>query len=228
MSSRRGRRENRRQVGRLAEQVHRDDRLGARRDRGDGRGRVEVEGVGVDVDEHRRRAQPGHRAGGREERIGRRDDLVARADVERHQRRQQRVGARRHADRVRRLQVGGQLALEALDFRAADEALAVADARDRVEQGLPERGVLCVEVEQRDGHKHPMVHGRPGRRSRRLDAARPAMGECRHGRCRCGGHRRRRHGLASALALADARRLGVPARTRSASRAAPPARTTAA
>ena len=39
-----------------------------------------------------------HAAGGGEERIGRRDHLVARADVERHQRREHRVGAGRQAD----------------------------------------------------------------------------------------------------------------------------------
>ena len=50
-----------------------------------------------------------------------------------------------------------QLALEPFDFRAADETLAVADACDGIEQGLPERRVLCLEVEQRNGHKRPMV-----------------------------------------------------------------------
>ena len=50
-----------------------------------------------------------------------------------------------------------QLALEAFDFGAADEALAVADARDGIEQRLPQRRVLCVEVEQRNGHKRLMV-----------------------------------------------------------------------
>ena len=73
---------------------------------------IEVEGRGIDVDEHRPRAEPRDRAGGGEERIGRRDDLVARADAERHQRQQQRVGARRDGDRVRTPSVARQLALE--------------------------------------------------------------------------------------------------------------------
>ena len=149
--------DDRRHVGRLAEQVHRHDRLGPRRDGRDRRVDVDVERVGIDVDQHRRRADAHDAAGGGEERIGRRDDLVAGADVERHQRREQRVGARRQADRVRHAEVRAQLALEAFDFRAADEALAVADARDGVEQRLAKRRVLRLEVEQRDGHKRPMV-----------------------------------------------------------------------
>ena len=42
----------------------------------------------------------GHGAGGGEERKGRRDDQIAGADVEGHQRDEQRVGARRDAYRV--------------------------------------------------------------------------------------------------------------------------------
>ncbi len=137
--------------------MHRHDRLGARRDRRDRGGRIDVERVGLDVDEHRLRADPGDAAGGREERIGARDHLVAGPDVQRHQRREHRVGAGRQADGVRRVQVRFQLALEAFDLGPHDEALAVADSGHRLEQGLPQRRVLCLEVEQRDGHKGDIV-----------------------------------------------------------------------
>ena len=100
------------------------------RDRGAG---VDVERGRIDVDEDRLRAEPGDGAGGREERKGRRDHFVAGADVERHQRGQQRVGSRRHADGVRHAEERRQLALEPLDFGTADEVLAVADARDGLE-----------------------------------------------------------------------------------------------
>ena len=51
--------------------------------------------------------------------------------------------ASRHAE------VRGQLALERLDLRAEDEALAVADARDRREDLVADRPVLRLEIEQR-------------------------------------------------------------------------------
>jgi hypothetical protein len=59
---------------------------------------------------------------------------------------------------MRYVEVIAQLALEAFDFRTADEPLAVADARDGVEDGLAKRRVLCVEVQQRNGHKPSMLH----------------------------------------------------------------------
>ncbi len=101
--------------------------------------RIAVERHRIDVDEHRRRAEPADAAGRREERIRRRDDFVARADAERHQRDEQRVGARRDGDRVLGLEERRQLALERVDFRAQDEPLAVADARERREELVADR-----------------------------------------------------------------------------------------
>ena len=63
--------------------------------------RGQVEGRGIDVAEQRPRAEPRDDARRREEGKRRRDDLVAWSDVERHQRDQQRVRARRNADTVR-------------------------------------------------------------------------------------------------------------------------------
>ena len=88
-----------------------------------------------------------HAAGGGEERIRRRDDFVAGADIERHQRGEHGVGPGRQANRVRIAEGGAQLALEAVNFRPADKALAVADTGHRVQQGLAKWCVLCVEVE---------------------------------------------------------------------------------
>ena len=70
-------------------------------------------------------------ARGREERERRRDHLVAGPDIERHQSDQQRIGARRHADRVARLRVSRDLALELDYVRAEDESLRVADFAHR-------------------------------------------------------------------------------------------------
>ena len=78
-------------------------------------------------------------------------DLVARADAERHQRRQQRVGARRDGDGVRDAEVGGELRSSASTSGPHDEPLAVADARDRGEDLVAQRPVLRLEIEERHG-----------------------------------------------------------------------------
>ena len=49
---------------------------------------------------------------------------------------------------------GRELALERLDFRAADEPLAVADAGDRGKDLVAQRTILLLQIEKRD------VHGR--------------------------------------------------------------------
>ena len=87
--------------GDVAEQVHGDDGLRARRQRGaHGLGGDAVR-VGIDVAEHGRRAGRRDRLGGRVERERRHDDLVAGPDAHRPQRDRQRVGAVGHADRLR-------------------------------------------------------------------------------------------------------------------------------
>ncbi len=141
--------EQRIHVGALSEQMNRNDRFRSRRDGGDGLRGVDVERRLIDVDEHRPRAQTGDGAGGREKRVGRRDDLVARLDVERHERQQQRVGAGRDGDRVADAEHQGQLAFERGDLGAHDEALAVADPFDRGENLGAKRAVLRMKVQQR-------------------------------------------------------------------------------
>ena len=85
------------EVERLAEEVDRHDRAGTRADLPGGVSEIDVEVVRVDVDPDRRRAEAGDRACGGEEGEGRDQDLVAFADIERHQREQERVGAGRDA-----------------------------------------------------------------------------------------------------------------------------------
>ena len=95
----------------------------------------------ADVDEDGAGAETRHGPGGREERIGRRDHFDAGFDVERHQREQQRVGARRYGNRVADAEHRRHLVLERRDLRAHDEALAVADALDRREDLGAQRSV---------------------------------------------------------------------------------------
>src|SRR5688572_1062847 len=74
--------------------------LGDRRANGFG---IEVEGRGIDITEEGARAEPRDNPCSREEREWRRDDLVAGPDIERHEREQQCVRARRQAEPVLRL-----------------------------------------------------------------------------------------------------------------------------
>ena len=109
--------------------------------------------AGIDVDEHRRRADARDGAGGGEERVGAGDDLVARPDAERHQRDEQRVGAGGDADGVLHPEQRRQSRCsKRLDFRAHDEALAVADARRSREHLVADGRELRLEIEQRDVH----------------------------------------------------------------------------
>ena len=83
----------RRQLGRVAEDVDDLDGLGARRDRGLDRGRVHIERLGIDLDEHRRRAGEQNRVGRRHKRERWHDDLVPRTQAQRVETRVQAGGA---------------------------------------------------------------------------------------------------------------------------------------
>src|SRR5204862_408879 len=65
----------------------------------------------------------------------------------------QRIGARRHGNRVTDGEPRGELVLETVDFRADDEPLAVADAGDRGENRVAQRPILRLEIEQGNGHR---------------------------------------------------------------------------
>ena len=87
-------------LGRVAEDVDDQDRLGAGRDGRLDRRRVHVERERVDLGEHRRGAGEQDRVGGRDERERRGDDLVARPEAERVQAEVQAGGAARHGHGV--------------------------------------------------------------------------------------------------------------------------------
>src|ERR1051326_80817 len=87
------------------------DRLGARRDRRRELAHVHAEIVGA-VDEYRPGEILRDRADGRDERIRRRDDLVARSDAERLERELESIGARVHADGVTCADQAGKALLE--------------------------------------------------------------------------------------------------------------------
>ena len=115
----------------LAVEVDRQDRLGARRDGGLDVGRVDRERRRVDVDEHRRGAAVVDGRHGGDERVRRRDDLVAGADAGGQQRQVQGAGAgvgRRW--RARTSQYGANSASKPATSGAEDELRALEDAED--------------------------------------------------------------------------------------------------
>jgi len=112
----------------------------------------QVERTRVDVDEERQRADPRDSAGGSKKGIRRRDDGIPGADIEGHQRREQGVGTRGHADTEAAAAVGGDGTLEFLYRGAEDEGLRVADTLDgSIDFGF-QGPILGLEVQQGDLH----------------------------------------------------------------------------
>src|SRR5206468_2499230 len=97
--------------GRATGQVDGDDRPSLRGDGPFERGRVQVVVV-ADVGQDRGSAEHRGAAGARDERVGGRDDLVARSDADRTQRQHQRVGTRVDADGETGAAQLGELPLE--------------------------------------------------------------------------------------------------------------------
>ena len=108
-------------LGGVAEDVDRDDRLRARRDRGRDRIRVEVERLRVDVGEDRRRAFVDRAVRRGDERVRRRDHLVAGADAREPHAEMQAGGSGRDGGAVRRVDRVSEQRLEARAHRAERE-----------------------------------------------------------------------------------------------------------
>jgi hypothetical protein len=137
-------------VGALAVQAHRHDGAGARRDRGlDTRG-VDVAGVGLDVhpDRHAAQQDDGLRRGRERERRG--DDLVARLQVQRHHRDQQRLGAAGHGDAMFRAGMRHERGLELLHLGAHDVLAVIQHLLHAHGDLVAQRGVLGLEVDEFD------------------------------------------------------------------------------
>jgi hypothetical protein len=141
-------------VGHLAVQAHRHDGPRARRDLGLDAAPVDVAGAGLDVDEHRRGAEQHDHLGGGGEAEGRGDDLVARLQLERHQRDQQRLGAAGDGDAMLGAAEGCEPLLQLLDLRAHD-VLAVVEHRLHARgDAVLQRGVLRLEVDEIELVRH--------------------------------------------------------------------------
>jgi hypothetical protein len=174
-------------VGHLAVQVHGHDRAGARRDRALHRGGIDVERVRLNVHEHRCAAGIVDRAGRREERERRGNDFVARRQVQRLERQEQRIGAARAADAVLGVRHARDLDLELRHRGPHDELLRLDDFHHRRQHIVLDRLVLSNEIQHGDVHDAPAV-AREGLVCRRNPddssyvaphtphAARPALG----------------------------------------------------
>ena len=114
-------------------------------------GWIDVAGVRLDVDEHRPRPEQHDHLSSRDEGERRRDDLIARFHVERHQRDEQRLGAGSDGDAVLRAGVRGELRLELGDFRAEDVLPVVEHLLDAGVDRFAQRAVLGLEVDEVQG-----------------------------------------------------------------------------
>ena len=139
-------------VGRLAEQVHRQDRARAPGYGGADGLRVDVEAAGQDVHEHRDGAAVADGLGGGDEGEGGGDDLVALADAGGAQGQVQGIGTGGAAEGVTHAKVVGGFLLEGLHIGAED----VAGIGQRLQHGrfdfVFQRLVLTLQVDHRDLH----------------------------------------------------------------------------
>src|SRR5581483_12031931 len=87
---------------------------------------------------------------GREEGEGTGDDRIRGAEVEGHQRKQQRIRAGGDADPEAALTQGGDIRLELLHGRSENEVLAGADPGDGGLDLLGQRLVLRLQIQQRN------------------------------------------------------------------------------
>jgi len=122
--------EDRVHVGCLAGEVHRDDRLGPRRDGRTDLAAVDQVGARVAVDQDRPGADRAHRQGGGDIGVRRQDHLVPWNDVECGQRQPERVQARADTDGMADADELGEGTLELADLRAEDEPRFVEDVLD--------------------------------------------------------------------------------------------------
>ncbi len=149
-------------VGGEPVEMDRHNRARSRRNRARHSRDLQIECHRIDVHEDRRGADSVHRPGRREKRKRRHDDFRAGPDAKRHERNDQCVGARGHADGVTYFEPLGELAFERLDLGSEDEALTVGDARERLDDLVADRRVLRREVEQGDRGVARLCHGHAG------------------------------------------------------------------
>ncbi len=138
------------EVGALAVQAHRDDRLGLGRDGGFEQRRVEVVGARIDVDIHRLGTEYGDGLGGGDVGEARGDDLVAVGHADCHLGDLQGVGAVGAGDAVLGADKGGELFFQFGHFGAKDVLAVGQHALDASVDPVLDAGLLGFEVAEFD------------------------------------------------------------------------------
>ena len=182
--------EDARHVAALAVEMDRHDGLHAALHAGGETGphalerrRAQVVTGGIDVHEDRHRVQPRDDPRGGEEGVRRGEDVIAGADLERHERGEERVGARRHPDPVPRADVVRHGLLEDRYLRAHDELLGLEHAVDGLADLVLDRRVLGLEIEQRDLHRVGLLSANGSTRSPSIVYWRWQSGQAPRPRC---------------------------------------------
>ena len=144
-------------VGALSEQVRHHDGLGARPDRFGHRRRVHIEPAGLHVAKDGPCAQARNGAGGGEKRERDGENLVARSDLQRHERQQKGVRTRGATHGVRTSHIIPDRPLEGVDLRTQNKPLRGHDTVDGRADFSGDGGVLRLKIQQRDGCR--FIHG---------------------------------------------------------------------
>ena len=140
-------RQDRIEVERMAVEMHRHDGLGARRDGAFDQLGVEIEDGVVNIHKDRFRADVGNRPARGDEREGRGDDLVARADAEQQHGHVQRRGAAVESGTVFRADEFGEVLFKLRHVGAEAKGAVVNGPRNGGVQFFAERAQLRHQVE---------------------------------------------------------------------------------
>src|SRR5882724_9920445 len=141
-------------VGRLAEQMHWNDGLGARAKRLFKPGRVHRVGGLVNIDKHRPSSTVSNGLGSGHKCIGNGDYFVARPNAARQKREPKRFGPTADADSVPASTIRRKIRLELFDERSAGKGAAVNHLADRAVKLRPESRVVSVKVEKWYSNMH--------------------------------------------------------------------------
>jgi hypothetical protein len=144
--------EDRRHVGRLPVQMHRQDRLGPWCNRPLDQFDVDQIVVGIRVDQHRRRARVGDRQCRGDKSVGGRNHFVARTNAQRPQRQGERGGSVGDAETVFAAAKLGKRLLEVGNLVAEDELTIVDRPLDGQRDFSPYDRVLHFQINKRNRH----------------------------------------------------------------------------
>jgi hypothetical protein len=149
--------QNRVEIRALTKEMHRDDRLGARRDRAFDFFNVDEHRIVAHIDEYGTRAGQFDCRDGCDRGVRHGNHFVARANAEREERDVNRFGARANADRVFDTDVLGKFFFKRFDLWTENVPAAFQHARDGIVEFGLDGFVLFGEVEERNHFTKPCL-----------------------------------------------------------------------